>query len=192
MTWLEHLGAYPREPLEGGLADAWQEALGSALEALTRLTALALADDGQPYNLPAGTQLPQLQRLYSLTQSLPVALSGPCLASLRWLGLQWRVFELAVGPLRAAPHLRCVASLDAPTCIVEARWRAAWGFLATHPPLHRVYIDSTSALDEAALAAVEALQRLRPALQVLCLSSEDDPSFEDVAYEEFSDAPLLP
>lgn len=172
MMQLETLAAVPPfdERLPGGLPEQaadWHAALGAALDQLTRLTALMVGEHTAPSNLVAA-QLPRLQRLWFATSPIPRpdALAGPWLGSLRWLGMQWLQLECSVEPLRAAAHLEKLCSLGMPACTNEGHWRAAWDFLATHPPLKCFCIETYESPTLPLVDALIALNNRRPALHV--------------------------
>lgn len=152
-------------------AIAWQATLGAALPRLTCLSTLLLSEACGPSDLATIAQLPRLQRLWLRSETegplpSPAPLAGPWLTPLRWLALQWEVLERAVGPLRAAPHLEYVCSLSGPVCADEGRWRAAWDFLATHPPLRRFDIAQSHGASPATPDAEAQLRIRRPSLHV--------------------------
>ena len=172
MTWLECLSTELADGVSAEELQQWEQAERATLPRLTYLTALALAIEGRgEATLTALPQLPRLQRLWlwGWHPFDPAALSGPWLGSLRWLGMEWPLLERAAGALRAAPRLEYVCSLSAPVRADEGRWRAAWDFLATHPPLRCFAIDIQDEAQFPGMPAIEALMRLhnhRPSLQM--------------------------
>ena len=189
MTWLECLNSFPpaEEDISAEQRAAWRETLGNTLPQLTRLTKLLLTVD-ERFDFAAVSQLPRLQRLALWTDDAglpdPAALAGPWLASLRWLGLEWAWLEPAVSALRAAPRLEYVCSLTMPACADEGRWRAAWDFLATHPPLRCFGIDATSPPAMPVFDAVIGLKNRRPALPVRRIARSKAASFEVEVLDE--------
>lgn len=182
MTWLECVNMGLADGVSVAEQEAWLQTESTTLPRLTCLTALALNLCGA---VPLGVaQLPQLQRLWLWSSGPeplpnPAALEGPWLASLRWLGLQWRMFERAVALLHAAPRLEYLCSVNTPVCTDEARWHTAWKFLATHPPLRYFGFEFESQYTanvpvEPLLDALVCLHARRPALQTRRVSNPDN------------------
>lgn len=173
MTWLGCLNCGQNRGASAEAAEAWHEIEHAALPRLARLTALVLGCSTNSSNLLSVAQLPRLQRLWYEPDPAdplpdPAALSGPWLASLCWLGLPWGVLERVADALRAAPRLEYLCSLTLPACADEAHWRAAWDFLATHPPLRRflIEIERESPPTWPFVDALVELRNRRPALVV--------------------------
>lgn len=162
-----------------------------ALPYLSQLTSLL----GRPVqSFPAAVaSLPRLQRV-CLSGSDPRGTlpAGPWLDNLRWFGAPWMLLEAGAATLAAARQLEYLTAMTIPTTTVDSedgggaedgagraaaqRWAAFWEFVATHPPLRCLGIDTelrapdqAQARAQPSIALLDALFRLkhrRPGLQL--------------------------
>lgn len=150
------------------------EAFETALGQLRGLTTLALYSQA-PERPPPFSHLRHLQRLCLCTTGCDLAdlslPSGPWLASIRWLGLNFDVLTAAVDLLCGAPQLEYLCCLDCPERTageMRPQWRAFWEFAATHSPLRCLGFVADDGNDFK-LLLIDALLHLkerRPALQL--------------------------
>jgi len=149
------------------------EALEAALPRLQQLTCLMLCCRNYQRIPPNIAGLSRLQRLSfdglpGVDLSLP---QGAWLASIRWLGLPWEVLRSAVSTMACAPHLECLCSRGMPSIGPShtEEWRAFWRFVAAHPPLRCLgmeSVDETAALAPGLLDTILVLKHRRPELQL--------------------------
>jgi len=131
LTRLEQLGVHSElEPLGEELCDA--------LPRLQNLTCLSLDSMGYLRIPPALAELPRLQRLCADVFSFPGDASlprGAWLASIRWLGLPWGVWQAATGVLTHAPRLEylCAIGEEEPPAVPAGH--SMWTFAAFLPAL---------------------------------------------------------
>ncbi|KAI7840532.1 hypothetical protein COHA_005688 [Chlorella ohadii] len=178
ITRLWHLKCYTAD------ADVTAEAI-DALPHLTGLTCLVLsiAPDMPPAALSGllRLQLCQLERsddpdIIAEDFALP---GGPWLRSLRWLSTDLNAVLSSTAALHAATALECVSVAALPADVAAINWQspaaaAFFNWLAQHPPLQRLSIESSPSLDSAPnlnaskhfLVHLLQLCRRRPALAV--------------------------